>query len=302
MGKAQYTVNEHFVPKFYLESFADTSGVVWLYDRREDKLFYQAPENICKKRNLYETRAEKMNPAVGDFILRNQIEDSFCSAEGTWSQLLRKVIKVCCSNVGRNALICSSEEKKGLADFVANLILRNPWTMNNADLDEISEAKGLDETKVFAQLIEQLGIGKIDSLLKHINKSNHFNSEFGSQKLLSDKLLSLKMCFIYNENGDFVTSSYPALCCVRNDEEVTDVMVPLSPNVLLLYGFEDSKAMSRNRIGKNSNFSILLKFLFLSAYSPDKARFIIANRKESLIGLDDHESIRKQLEKMDSLK
>ena len=292
MSEKQNTTDEHFVPKFYLQNFTDNNGQVWVYDRVNKKLFSQIPNNICYKKDLYETKAEGMNPVLGDYILRNQLEHSFRDYEGEWSTLLKKVLSTCRLNVDRNALICNTEQKRQLAEFVSNLILRNPSTMDYAELDEISAAKQLEETKAVEHLFNLLGFGSIDSVLRFINKSNHFNDEFGTQRLLADELLKMDMCFIYNEANDFVTSCYPVFYGMRENEyTITDVIVPLSTDVLLLYGISENTKKYRNRIGRNSVFSMLLKFLYLFALSPEKARFIIASDIKHLDNIDNPETI-----------
>ncbi len=293
MTKKQHTKKEHYVPQFYLRNFTNEKGSIWVYDRETKKTFSQTPANVCFENDLYETKAEEMNPALGDYVLRNYIEDALRDYEGEWSTVLNKILRVCRQNVNRDALICNTEEKRILAQFVANLILRNPRIMEHADLDEISEAMRLEETKAYSSLFEQLGIGKIDSLIRYINKSNHFNNEFGSQKQMADDLIRMKISFIFNDKNDFVTSSFPVFCGIRNN--TADVMVPLSPAVLLLYGFEDMKKLRRNRMGFNSVFPILLKFLYLHAYSPQNARFLIARRKEDLINIDNPERLKESL-------
>ena len=240
-----------------------------------------------------------MHPAVGKYVLRNQIEDTLCDREGEWSPLVDRILKICRAESNRNALVCSTKEKRMLAEFVANLILRNPWTIQFARLDEIEEAKELKETKQISDLLDQLGIGKIDSTLEFINKSNYFNNEYGDQKLLADELFEMKMSFIYNEKNDFLTSSYPVFCGVRNGEEKTvEVLFPLAPDVMVLYGFEDAKKVRRNRVGYNSNLSIGLKYLYASAYSSSKARFLIGRRKEDFVDVENPELLLHSFKKL----
>ena len=291
IGK-QYTTDEHFVPKFYLQNFANDGGQVWVYDRSNKKRFSQIPNNICFKKDLYETKAEGMNPALGEYVLRNQLEDTFCQYEGAWSKLIKQVLSTCRLNIDSNALICNTEQKRQLAEFVSNLILRNPITMKNSELDEISAAKQLEETKAIEHLFNLLGFGSIDSVLRFINKSNHFNDEFGTQRLLADELLKMDMRFIYNEENDFVTSCCPIFYGMREDgSSITDVIVPLSTDVLMLYGISEDTKKYRNRIGRNPVFSMLLKYLYLFVLPPEKARFIIASNEKHLDIIDKPESI-----------
>ncbi|MBQ3946402.1 MAG: DUF4238 domain-containing protein, partial [Alphaproteobacteria bacterium] len=271
MSERKFTTDEHFVPKFYLQNFTNDSGQVWVYDRLNKKRFSQIPDNICYKKDLYETKAEGMNPALGEYVLRNQLENIFCQYEGAWSKLIKQVLCTCRLNIDRNALICNAEQKRQLAEFISNLILRNPITMANSELDEISVAKQLEETKAVEHLFNLLGFGSINSVLRFINKSNHFNDEFGTQRLLADELLKMDMCFIYNEENDFVTSCCPVFYGMRdNESSITDVIVPLSTDILLLYGISENTKKYRNRIGRNPVFSMLLKFLYLFALSPEK--------------------------------
>jgi hypothetical protein len=44
---------QHFVPQFYLKRFADSQGLIWVYDKDRDKVFSTSPRNLAAERGFY---------------------------------------------------------------------------------------------------------------------------------------------------------------------------------------------------------------------------------------------------------
>ena len=77
MDKKQFTINQHYIPRFILKHFtennmlqvADVSGKIIRY-------FSTSPERICSEKDLYEIRNSD-----GTYFYRNIIEDRFAVLE-----------------------------------------------------------------------------------------------------------------------------------------------------------------------------------------------------------------------------
>jgi hypothetical protein len=44
----------HYVPRFYLARFVDVNGVLWVYDKSEDRVFHSSPERIAGENRFYD--------------------------------------------------------------------------------------------------------------------------------------------------------------------------------------------------------------------------------------------------------
>lgn len=76
------TKRQHYIPQFYLDNFANSSGKLWIYDRLKENIFASSSRDIACENYLYETRWEDANPKLGDFVLPNQIEKNLQSKKG----------------------------------------------------------------------------------------------------------------------------------------------------------------------------------------------------------------------------
>lgn len=44
----------HYVPRFYLARFVDADGILWVYDKSEDRVFHSSPERIAGENRFYD--------------------------------------------------------------------------------------------------------------------------------------------------------------------------------------------------------------------------------------------------------
>lgn len=209
-SKKQMTKKQHYIPQFYLRYFVSEEGKLWVYDRLTENYFQSYPKDICREDWLYETFWEDANPKLGKFILQNQIEHYFSGLEGESNSVLKRVIGVCKEPQNRNALICKSEEKKALAKFVLNMLLRNPWSLKQTKVDSLSkEVMDNKEIQIINQLFQDIGFGSAKSIIEAANKKVWLDGEFtGSvpEQLVSE-LLGLSFTIFSSDKAAFVTSS-----------------------------------------------------------------------------------------------
>lgn len=74
---------QHYVPRFYLEGYADLNGMVWVFDKLERRVFSTKPENIAGENYYYDV--PKFESSLG---LNQPLEKSFWRHESEASKLI----------------------------------------------------------------------------------------------------------------------------------------------------------------------------------------------------------------------
>lgn len=269
-----------------MKNFASENGKVWVYDRHGEKIYACSPKDIACEKYLYETRWESANSKLGKFVLPNQIEDKFAEREGEYSRVIHKIIAICSNPQNKGALICNKDEKEILASFVSNMMLRNPWSMKQADLDCVTDGiMDVEEIKKIDIILQYLNFGGTESLIKFASKKVWLDEDFdGSMQQESTKYLrELKCSFIRAEGGQFVTSSYPVIHGIDETtiEEETMTYVPLHPRIALLYG-NSLLQKTCNRIGTISEENIDFWNKQYFELENEQVRFVYAKEKSVL--------------------
>lgn len=193
------TKKQHYIPQFYLNNFTNDSGKLWVYDRLNRKFFASSPRDIASEKYLYETRWEDANPKLGDFVLPNQIENKFAEQEREYSKLLQKIVSICANPQNGNALVCTKDEKESMAGFVSNVLLRNPWSMKQADLDCVTDGiMDVEEIKAIDTMLQLMEFGGTESLVKFSSKRIWLDESFdGSMQQEAKKILqNTKFAFL----------------------------------------------------------------------------------------------------------
>ena len=126
------TVDQHFIPKMYLNGFAEVKSKdianTWQFDVKTFQYIPNRPtrtDEICKKRNLYELRNDD-----GGYIARNVIEEAFGRIETKAGVVFKSVILRAQTETCMNcSSFLSEEEKSVLVIFITSLMYRNPETI-----------------------------------------------------------------------------------------------------------------------------------------------------------------------------
>lgn len=279
------TKKQHYVPQFYLKNFTSDGNKLWVFDRIKKEFYSSVPKDICYKKFLYETPWEDANPKLGKYVLANQIEDYFAEKEGEYSSLLRKIIGICREPQNKNALICNAQEKRVLASFIANMFLRNPWSLKQIESDTImEELKGNEEIEAIEQVLQLMEFGGMESLVKAANKKIWLTGEFNGERLAPD-IQKLNYVILVSEKEQFVTSSFPVICELYDAEDgITmpkSIYAPIHPRISLLYN-NTIPNNQRNRIrAVNEDISYRLNRIYLRRCK-EQIKFIISKDKHLL--------------------
>lgn len=246
------TKRQHYVPQFYLRNFCDGTGALWIYDKQEEKFFYCTPKDICQGKFLYESRWENANPVLKKFILPNTIEREYSQKEGEYAALLKKLIQICEDPENRTALVCNSGEKAILASFVANMLVRNPWSIHQLETGEdVASLKNDNELCIYNELFEQLGLGGFDSFLKGAIKNTFLreNIEGSIPPKIAEDIRNMNFVFV-KTTKEFVTASFPLIYLIKDISEEKSVLdwlfIPITPQLAVFYS--SRKVPSRNHL------------------------------------------------------
>ena len=159
------TVKQHYVPRFYLEHFVGKDSFVHVWNVEKKTFIVTRPKDICYEDNLYETAWEKESPELGEFVLHNQIEKYFSRCEAEFANLQKLILAICVNDKNKNALILHSQEKKLLRRFFANMLLRNPYTMEKLGVDgSLDDLEDNSEIEALKEVTKALGISDFDAL------------------------------------------------------------------------------------------------------------------------------------------
>lgn len=101
---------QHYVPRFYLEHFTDSNGMVWAYDLQTDEIRTGTPENTAIETNFYSVIND-------DGVYNDEIENWLQGVEGKASELYPRVLR------GERL---KDQEKADFAVFIASLYARSP--------------------------------------------------------------------------------------------------------------------------------------------------------------------------------
>jgi len=282
----QMTKRQHYLPQFYLRNFTNDQGKVWCYDRFKERIYACNPRDIACENYLYETRWEDANPKLGEFVLPNQMEKKFAEKEGEYSKLLQKIISICSNPQNKEALICSKEEKGVLASFISNMLLRNPWSMKEVDLDCVTDGiMDVEEIKTIDMMLQLMKLGGTKSLVKFASKMVWLDENFdGSIQQESKKdLLSVKYSILKAEKEQFVTSSYPVLGGIdeMSEEKNKVIYFPLHPLFALIY-CNTIPYKSQNRIALVSEDEVEFCNKQYFKLNKEQARLIFTKEKKML--------------------
>lgn len=107
---------QHYIPRFYLEHFADTNGMIWTYDKERDEVRPATAENTAVESNFYSVKDD---------------EDKFLDQLDEWLQgVERKAAPLHLRLLQGDVL--EGQDKADYAVFLSSLYARTPTNINAA--------------------------------------------------------------------------------------------------------------------------------------------------------------------------
>ena len=248
------TIKQHYVPKFYLANFANNSNKLTEYNLEKENFFPCYPKDICYEKELYETKCDYVNNNTGNYVLLNSIEKEFSAKESAYSNLLKQIIKICLNKNNTNALVCRSNEKRLLCDFVTNMLLRNPWMIqaNKVDLTQ-GNITIPDDDPAYNFCINFVGEKNRSSLIRDTQKRNFLSTriENGLHKQLCEIMFNMGITFLVTNETSFITSNFPVLVITENFESqriYRNFYIPIHPQCAILFCNYSKTYPSKNKI------------------------------------------------------
>lgn len=283
------TKKQHYVPRFYLERFADGQGSVYVYDFKQNKFYKSKPEGICCQNCLYEVEWTGSERVYGKYMSPNHLENIFSRYENEFSSFLRKMDRLCHPGQNPNALICSTEDKNTLLRLVVNFFIRTPQMMEALSVNEIP--KGLEEVEGIGALHEALdlmGMGGWESFVKMAVEKAYLTEEYGEGPVfdLLNSIRNLNFTFYRAQEGCFLTSDQPVSIGIDKHIPMGDkqcLYFALSPKVVVLFGDYEESKNKRNRMVIISNARVEDFNMVMVKKIKELPGKIIANSEESVM-------------------
>jgi hypothetical protein len=226
-SKKAYTINEHYVPRFYLSNFCieGNSGITYSIEAtdRYAKIKPHSIESLCSFNNMYES------PVGEDYFWRNKAEEELSIQEQKQERLINKIKgKVSDRSTFGKSLVLSEDEKDSFFSFIAIMFLRNKsiytklyYTaleqieyFKNTPLDEAAKAAARQATNALI-----LPVGYIDNEL-----AGKFHDWFASW------IKEMSFIFIYSQKY-FVTSNMPISILKHKKGDTVEIWFPLTSHV-----------------------------------------------------------------------
>ena len=284
--KEQHTKKQHYVPRFLLRFFSYDKKHVYVLDRYNSNKIYASTTNcICYEDDIYDVKWIDANEELGEYVLDNQLENSFASNEYKASLVVHKIIQEI--KEGKRRLELVSEEQDILLEFITTLYLRNPYVLediltvyNDVENEEWFEAAKFVTNFLFAKA----RWGKPTSLIEFSKKKGIFNKDVEDSifNLKYEALSKFPYIFWHSSKGGFVTSSFP-LYFHEDDEKIKYIMCPLSSEVAIVFLENNIKDIKKGTVIETESSDVKVKMKeYFCAYPCDMARLFIAKDKEIL--------------------
>ena len=284
----KYTKRQHYIPQFYLKRFTDEEGYLHVYDMENKKYFHTAPINFGCENNLYETPISTPNKLGEQFLLRNDIENTFARYEGEFASFLNRLDHICTRDQNPNALILDKEEKEILYRLIANLLFRHPYMMDYMQLDN-AEKVDSDFIEIIDNILKYIPICTTSELIEAAAKKTMLTEELENNNILQfvDSIRKLHFMFIYSASDHFITSSFPITIGEDKtilDKEKTCIHFTLSPSLSVMIGNYNEIEKLHNHIVVIHNNQIIQAFNN-QKLKPilDHKTYIVASAKEDLM-------------------
>ena len=177
------TRKQHWVPRFYLRHFADSSGQLHAYNKSSGVFYRTKVEDVCSKRDLYEVQYSDIEADSDDkYYAQNLIETKLSESESQISVSYSRLLQCC-----KDAILEGDAFRQGrqaVCKLASNLIVRHPATML-ADRNRAREGSSM--------LLEDVVLTEEEKALLDLSGWN------GDHKALAE--LSVSATLLFSEDG-----------------------------------------------------------------------------------------------------
>lgn len=275
---------QHYVPRFYLEGFSANGRSIYGIRVGHNGILKLSTEKVCVERDLYET-AWRLPEVNEKYLLRNDLEKRLSEKEGSFSRALGAVLGM--QDFKRPA-DAELETKATLAEFVSNLLLRNPKSMPFF-LEGPRGAEMESELETIGRLCDWLGFPFDSEALYEAGTKRALlaiEDDRAPHSAIAKSIKRMHLSVLDAPAGSsFATSSFPVLFDLKPNENGIEtpvsVYLPISSRRAILFspegaGFAD-QTIDSTEVDKLN-----------SCYLPENnayAEWILAEKEETLANL-----------------
>lgn len=243
------TRKQHWVPRFYLRHFADSSGQLHAYNKSNGVFYRTKIEDVCSKRDLYEVKYSDIEADSDDkYYAQNLIETKLSESESQISVSYSRLLQ-CCNDAALEG-DAFRQGRQAVCKLASNLIVRHPATML-ADRNRVREdSPMLLEDVVLTEeekaLLDWSGWNGDHKALAELSVSaTLFFSEDGSvpANRIYEAFLEKRFCILEAPIGSgFVTTSMPMFIIGPEDDpyDFDFAYMPLSSKYAALFTGDSS--------------------------------------------------------------
>lgn len=243
------TRKQHWVPRFYLRHFADSSGQLHVYNKNSGVFYRTKVEDVCSKRDLYEVRYSNIvNDSDDKYYAQNLIKAKLSENESQISVCYSGLLQCC-----KDAILEGDAFRQGrqaVCKLASNLIVRHPATMlanrNRAREDSSNLLEDVVLTEEEKALLDWSGWNDDHEALAELSVSaTLLFSEDSSvpANRISEAFLEKRFCILEAPIGSgFVTTSMPMFIIGPEDDsyDFDFAYMPLSSKYAALFTTDSS--------------------------------------------------------------
>lgn len=216
-----------------IKNFCSSDRKLTAYNIYYKSYSRKSPAQVCYKDFLYETRNND-----NEFILCNEIEKYFSEKETEYAACINDVLWKTQDPYYLTHEICTTNEIETLYNFAANLIVRNPYTMNLSDCSDLcDDIKKSKEYAKISALVKKYDLGSADNILQAAIQRDFLDdrNESGTAALFVEEIKKLDFLIWISPNKQFITGTFPIAIDFFEDKAFRKIIIPLSPHCTVLF-------------------------------------------------------------------
>ena len=259
MSKQNSTKKQHYIPREYLDGFADDNSLISYYDLYKQDYI---PANLTK-RQCYENYLYEFKDNANNIILLNHIEHGFQAIESPYKDKI-KAIK-------ENGYRIIEEEKPYWILYIAMQILRMPSTIDLIEqyiTPSLPKSDNLNHTRNVALRITFPFFRELE-----INCP-----DFKILEEFCQRLIDMDICVAHDDHKRLFTSDFPIYLETTDNPSKTykSVVFPLNSELCILMN-----RLDENRKQKRDSIEIddkVYKYIFYATVRASEKKLYTSRR------------------------